>query len=285
MNRFFVSAEVKEAEDDSFEVIASSAKTDRYGDTINPTGWYLTNYRKNPVILWSHNTGGFGAVPPVGRADKVWVEDDKELKIKVRFADTPFAQELKTLVKGGFLNAVSVGFIPLVQDDKGMIEIEEKKYRYASDQEIVKSEKGIYQQDGRRFDKQELLEVSWVSVPALPSALVTARELALPLVTKAIEAELKEETINTEEVEGETQTVASSNTEEIDLLKNKINEQEEAIRELKEMLNPEKLTVLRTDKGRNQKTKSKAERILVLADKVFETLLKEIRKSNEEKTN
>ena len=288
MNKFFVSAEIKEAKEGSFEVIASSAKTDRYGDSIDPTGWHLTNYRKNPVILWSHSTGGFGseAIPPVARADKIWVEDGKELKIKGRFADTAFARELKTLVEGGFLNAVSVGFIPLVQDEKGMIEIEEKKYRYAGEQEIVKSEKGIYQQDGRKFEKQELLEVSWVNVPALPSALVTARELALPLVTKAIEEIQQSEDQESQERQQEQQDkedeLQVQLQQEVESLKNTIIEQEKAISDLKEILNPEKVAVLKVDKGR-QKTKSKAERILVLADKVFETLLKEIRKSNEEK--
>ena len=195
MIKKFLEAEIKSVnkEEGTFEVVASSGKVDRLGDTIDPKGWYLTNYKKNPVILWSHSTGGmFGgvAVPPVARADKVWVEDEKELKIKGRFADTPFAQELKTLVEGGFLNAVSVGFLPLVETKKGDIEIEGKMYRRATDEEI---KKGIYDNEyGEKFTKQELLEVSWVSVPALPQALVSARKMNLALVTKALEEEIKE---------------------------------------------------------------------------------------------
>jgi phage head maturation protease/predicted RNA-binding Zn-ribbon protein involved in translation (DUF1610 family) len=187
MIKKFIEAEVKALEEGNFEVTASSGKTDRLGDTIDPKGWYLTNYKKNPVILWSHSSGGFGtaAIPPVAKADKVWVENEKELKIKGHFADTPFAQELRTLVEGGFLNAVSVGFLPLVEEEKGDIEIEEKTYRRATDEEI---EKGVYREDGEHFTKQELLEVSWVSVPALATALVSARkEMKLPLLTKALE--------------------------------------------------------------------------------------------------
>ena len=194
MIKKYINAEIKsvDKEEGSFEVVASSGKIDRLGDTISPKGWYLKNYKKNPVILWSHSTGGFGstAIPPVGKADKVWIDNDKELKIKGHFADTPLAKELKTLVEGGFLNAVSVGFLPLVEEKKGDIDIEGKMYRRATDEEI---QKGMYDSEyGEKFTKQELLEVSWVSVPALPQALVSARKMNLSLMTKALEDEIKE---------------------------------------------------------------------------------------------
>ena len=201
MIKKFLQAEIKSVnkEEGTFEVVASSGKVDRLGDTIDPKGWYLTNYKKNPVILWSHSTGGMfsTAIPPVGKASKVWVEDEKELKLKGKWADTPFAQELRTLVEGGFLNAVSVGFLPLVETEKGNIEIESKMYRRATDEEI---KKGIYDSPyGQKFSKQELLEVSWVNVPALPQALVSAKEMNLELVTKALEEEIKEKEKETEE--------------------------------------------------------------------------------------
>ena len=104
MKKLYTSAKIKsvikEKENDVYEVLVSSGKVDRYGDTIDPNGWYLKNYKKNPVILWAHSSGGmFGtAIPPVGQATKSWVKDEKELWQKQIFASTPFAQELKTLV-------------------------------------------------------------------------------------------------------------------------------------------------------------------------------------------
>lgn len=192
MNRLYFNAIVKSMKEGEFEVIASNAKIDRFGDTINPDGWVLTNYKKNPVILWSHSTGGFGglAIPPVARATKTWVEDGL-LKVRGLFAPTPFAQELRTLVENGFLNAVSVGFIPLVEDTKGDMDIEGKMYRRANEKELKDfAEKGCGR-EGAKFEKQELLEVSWVSVPALPSALVTAREMGLQLITKELETKME----------------------------------------------------------------------------------------------
>lgn len=191
LNKFYTQAKIKKVSDDGkFEIIASSGKVDRLGDTINPNGWYLVNYKKNPVILWSHSTGGFlgAAIPPVAKADKVWIHEEKELRAKGQFADTLFAQEIKTLVEGGFLNAVSVGFIPLIEDKKGQIEIEEKMYRRANDEEIIKMNKDVYRGEGERFEKQELLEISWVNVPALPSALVAAGKANFPLLVKALES-------------------------------------------------------------------------------------------------
>ena len=157
MIKKFLEAEIKSVnkEEGTFEVVASSGKVDRLGDAIDPKGWYLTNYKKNPVILWSHSTGGMfsTAIPPVGKAVKIWVEDEKELRLKGKWADNPLAQELRTLVEGGFLNAVSVGFMPLIEDKKGLIEIDDKMYRRVTDEEV---EKGIYDNEyGKKFTKQE----------------------------------------------------------------------------------------------------------------------------------
>ena len=113
MIKLFIPAEVKgiikeEGKEDIYEIMISSGEPDRVGDIVNPTGWYLDNYLKNPVVLWAHQSGGIGgaAIPPVGKAIKVWVKDDKELWMQQVFAPTPFAQELKQLVDNGFLRAM-----------------------------------------------------------------------------------------------------------------------------------------------------------------------------------
>ena len=188
MNKMFLDGQIKTLQDKDFdfEVIGSTSQTDRMGDSISVDGWYLANYKKNPVVLWAHNN----TLPPIAKAEKVWI-DNKHLMIRGKFAPTPFAQEIRTLVENGFLNTVSVGFLPLLYDEKGNIEIEEKMYRRATEEEIKKS---IYDNEyGMKFDKQELLEVSWVDVPALPQALVTARKEGLSLVVKELEKIDKEQ--------------------------------------------------------------------------------------------
>jgi len=301
MIKKYINAEIKSVnqEEGTFEVVASSGKVDRLGDTIDPKGWYLKNYKKNPVILWSHSTGGMfagTAVPPVGKADKVWIENEKELKIKGHFADTPFAQELKTLVEGGFLNAVSVGFLPLVENKKGDIDIEGKMYRRANDEEITK---GIYDSEyGEQFTKQELLEVSWVSVPALPQALISARKMNLELVTKALEEEIKEtpeapeEPENPEPEKPETPEVKKElTTGQFDKIRNFISETEEAISVLKELLPETGATPADDTKGRKAEKEIKSQlvakekdreaeiKLLRLADKAIEALLRKLRQN------
>jgi len=287
MIKKFLEAKVKAVDKDEgvFEVVASSGKTDRMGDSIDPKGWYLKNYKKNPVILWSHNTGGFGsvAVPPVGKADKVWIDNDKELKIKGHFADTPFAQELKTLVDGGFLNAVSVGFLPLLEDTKGMIDIEGKMFRRATDDEI---KKGIYDSEyGEKFAHQELLELSWVSVPALPQALVSAKKMNLNLVTKALEESIEQEKSEEEKPEEEEVKTESKPKEELpedDSLEKRLSKLEEVISDLQEVKNPKDITPKEDEKGRDsfvkpKSKKSETERMLIMFDKMIETLLRKLR--------
>ena len=125
---------------------AAVGTEDRKGDLIDPRGWELEGYRRNPVFLWAHDR----SIPPIGQARQVWF-DDGGLHAVVEFAHTNFAQEVADLYVRGFMRGVSVGFLPL-----------EVEMRDAS--------------DGRRgylYRRQELLEISAVPVPMHTDALAT----------------------------------------------------------------------------------------------------------------
>ena len=47
--------------------ILSTGEVDRYGDRIDPAGWRLANYRKNPVVLFAHDRSAL----PIGRCSFV----------------------------------------------------------------------------------------------------------------------------------------------------------------------------------------------------------------------
>ena len=143
-------------------VVCSTASVDRDGDTISPDGWILTNYAKNPVVLWGHDRRSL----PIGRAENVRVERTaagSALKADVVFASHSRAKDVEALVRDGVVSAVSVGFAPL---------------QYAP----RKSEDGS---EGIAFEKQELLEFSFVTVPANPDAIVEQRELRKSLYKSA----------------------------------------------------------------------------------------------------
>jgi len=163
LKKIFDSLEIKAAEEDrTVEFIATKEVIDRDGEKLVVAGIDVKNFKKNPVILWGHDRHS----PPIGKATKVTRSDD-ELKVKVQFADAetyPFADTIYKLVKGGFLNAVSIGFLPDYNAITYPRETAGKKQPY------------------RIFNKSELLEVSVVSCPANQEALATGKSL-----TKAVE--------------------------------------------------------------------------------------------------
>lgn len=143
---------VEAGEGGKLSFILSTATPDRSGDVVAQSGWYLENYRKNPVVLWAHDQGSV----PVAKAPNIVIEDGKLKAKDVVFADYEFAQLVKRLYEGGFMSAVSVGFLP-------------RKWNW-------NEERGGMAMD---FLEQELLEFSCVPVPANPEALVGAKSAGI----------------------------------------------------------------------------------------------------------
>ena len=142
----------------TLDFIASTATLDRYHEVIEPAGWRLESYRRNPVFQNAHNYGDI--LFTLGKAlctEVRTVNGGPALFQRIQFATevNPVARIAYGLYKGGFLNAVSVGFIPLRWEDGGA---ERGAERGASPR--------------RRYLEQELLEVSAVAIPANPDALV-----------------------------------------------------------------------------------------------------------------
>ena len=97
----------------------SDNSVDRMGDTISAAGWDLTDYVRNPVALWAHDS----SAPPIGGGRNVGVEGAR-LMGDIEFAPPEtyqFADTIYRLLLGKFLRAVSVGFMPtkhvFVQND------------------------------------------------------------------------------------------------------------------------------------------------------------------------
>ncbi|MHC2241223.1 HK97 family phage prohead protease [Bradyrhizobium elkanii] len=123
----------------------STARVDRMFDSIAVGGWDLKEFRRNPVVLLSHDSQ---AMPVAKASAGVWIGSGK-LKGAITLA--PDQDELRKLIDGGFLTAISVGFRP-------------GKWKFSEDKSRPY---GIDFQDGH-----ELLEFSLVSIPANPDALI-----------------------------------------------------------------------------------------------------------------
>jgi HK97 family phage prohead protease len=133
----------------------STGTADRVNDTIATAGWEIAAYQKNPVMLWAHDYTSL----PVAKATRIWA-DPSALHATAEFTPAGlvrFNDIVFDLYKGGWLNAVSVGFRPL-------------EWEFTND----KNRPG-----GIDFIKQELLEFSAVPVPANPDALIEARAAGL----------------------------------------------------------------------------------------------------------
>lgn len=145
------SAEVEiDAETKAIDITASDETVDRYGDVIVASGWRLENYAKNPVILIDHS---YRVASIVGSGEA----RIKGKKLKIKITLDPDEQNLTArmvdrLILGGFLRANSVGFMPLEWES-------------------------IFDKDGNwtgyKFTKQDLLEDSFVAVPANPNATLS----------------------------------------------------------------------------------------------------------------
>jgi len=119
----------------------------------------LDSYRRNPVFQNAHNYGD--VIFTLGKAVSTEVRAvgaGQALCQRIQFATevNPIARIAYGLYKGGFLNAVSVGFIPLRWEDGGT--------------NATNGTNGGAT-PRRRYLEQELLEVSAVAIPANPDAL------------------------------------------------------------------------------------------------------------------
>jgi HK97 family phage prohead protease len=145
---------VVRAPDDGSRVVSfcfSDGSVDRMGDVINPQGWDTAAFKRNPVCLWAHDA----TAPPIGKVRRTYVSGDRFVgDIEFAAPETyEFADTIYRLVQEKFINAVSVGFMPI-------------EWSWSED----KSRPG-----GIDFERCELLEISVVPIPANANALIEAR--------------------------------------------------------------------------------------------------------------
>ena len=151
-------SEVKVVEGErALTVTITTNDVDRMGDIVEPKGGKLTNFKKNPVVLMSHDYSGL----PIGKASDL-VKTDNGITAKVTFPEEgtyPLADTVYNMYKQKFMRAWSIGFIPIKSED------------IVDDEEDKDKDKERYLGRGRRFKTWELLEFSACAVPANPEAL------------------------------------------------------------------------------------------------------------------
>lgn len=145
------------------DITASDETVDRYGDVIVAAGWQLENYGRNPVILVDHN---YRVSAIVGTGEPRI--KGKKLKIRITHDDDEANENARMVIRlqeRGLLRSVSVGFLP---------------FKW----ELIEDKKGEWT-GGFRYLEQELLEVSWVAVPANPNAVLSLGQDITPAADPA----------------------------------------------------------------------------------------------------
>ena len=157
--RLMVVAEARQAEDGSaHRMVIAANETSRNGDDLNLRGISFKNYRKNPVVLWAHDS--YQGIP-IAKTVKIGHDDQGRIEADFEFnSEDEFAARVENAWNGGFIRAASIRFMPTkvveVRNEDGEVE------RF-------------------RVDKSDLLEWSLVPVPADPDSVrAAARALNLP---------------------------------------------------------------------------------------------------------
>jgi len=136
-------AELKENEDNKdyqFKIVVTTEWVDRDWEVIKADWIEFKNYMKNPVVLVDHS---YKIESIVWKTTKIYQEWGKTIAEWVFAKGIEKAELIRSLYNQWFVKTVSIWFIPKQRDDK--------------DSDII--------------SKSEMLEFSFVAVPANPEAL------------------------------------------------------------------------------------------------------------------
>jgi len=140
------SASTKDLGDGVLEAIITTSAVDRHNESIDTAGISYKDYMNNPVVLYGHDYDGL----PIGKTLKLTKQMGSQIKARFQLAveEYPFAATVYEMIKGGYINAVSIGG-------------------------IVKE----WSKDYSTILKMDMAEFSIVPVPANSEALITSRSL------------------------------------------------------------------------------------------------------------
>jgi phage head maturation protease/uncharacterized protein (DUF2267 family) len=148
-----------EGGEDIYRFVITSNTPDRYNDVVEAQGGDFSHYMRNPVVFYNHNT--HGDMLPIGKCLSFEVVENKIVADVVFDREDDYAQKIENKIKRGFLNAVSIGFIPLA----GYEARPEELGISADSLRPMSNTIGVY-------TKWEIIEFSVVGIPANTDALL-----------------------------------------------------------------------------------------------------------------
>ena len=142
-----------DSEKSRVKAVISTGDIARDDAIIDPEGWDFSNYDRNPVVLWMHNDSAMPFARTVER-----IATPNELIATAEFdMEDPTGATIFRKIAAGFVNATSVRWLP-------------------KRTELITEGKGDGERQVLIFREQELLEWSFVTIPADPKALIMRAE-------------------------------------------------------------------------------------------------------------
>lgn len=241
----FTRTETEKNGDQSFVHYISTPTHNRNGHIINQYGIDNTNYSQNPVILFNHNDGSNPFVEttkPSIIGNSLWQKaDEKGYIVKSTiYRGTDLTDDYHTLVSQGYSPAWSIGA------------------RILEDAKIVN--------DVPTYNKVELLEYSWVLIPADPNTVGNNFQPKSEEIKNFLTS--LTEKITETNIKNEFEILKKKYDEDVEMLKSKNSELENKVEEM--------LNKISNEKKYNQEIINKQQRdkfIRDLINKEFKKLL------------
>ena len=91
------------------EVIISTSGLNCYGGRVLTSGIDLTQFSKNPILLWMHRRSFERDAMPIGRIDNLRIDGDRLIGTPVFDQNDEFAKKIESKWENGFLRMASAG--------------------------------------------------------------------------------------------------------------------------------------------------------------------------------
>jgi hypothetical protein len=137
------------------ETVISNSSLNSYGFRVLTSGIDLTQYQRNPILLWMHSRAIWGRtddVLPLGRMENLRVDGDNLIGTPVFDENDEFARKIKAKWESGILKMVSAGLRVIDESDDPAVLVQGQRYATVT--------------------KCKLLEVSIVDIGANDDAIV-----------------------------------------------------------------------------------------------------------------
>lgn len=99
------------------EVIISTGAVNCYGSRVLTSGIDLSQFERNPLLLWMHRRSFEEGAMPIGRIENLRIDGDRLIGTPVFDSEDEFAQKIARKWENGFLRMASAGLVIVETSD------------------------------------------------------------------------------------------------------------------------------------------------------------------------